>query len=287
LTFKGGNLTEVADHHRALSNEEWASLLKRSIHTPVIDGVKFPRFPANELQRNTVGSSGEHALNEAYNFYNEMKRQSARLGLPVNLGSRVLDFGCAWGRFLRFFWRDVYSHNLMGVDTDPDLLKLCSELGVPGVLSRIEPTGSLPYETASFTHALSYSVFTHLPESISLHWITEIARVLRSGGIFCFTVEPPRFIDFVAAIAVDAEFAWHRALRAALGDPDVARERVERGELFYLPTGGGDYRAADVYGDTVIPEIYVRSKWIHLFEIVEYIDEPREFWQAVVVSRRL
>ncbi|CAN7468659.1 class I SAM-dependent methyltransferase [Phyllobacterium sp. LjRoot231] len=280
-------MTEVADHHRELSNEAWLDILKRSIREPVIDGIPFPRFPANELQKNTVGSSNEDALSEACNFYSEMKKQSARLDMPVNLNSRILDFGCSWGRYLRYFWRDVYSHNLMGVDTDPDVLKISQDLKVPGVLSRIEPNGFLPYESASFTHAFSYSVFTHLPENISLHWIAEIARVLKPGGVFVFTVEPPRFIDFVASIPLDAEFKWHRGLRAALGDPDEAREKAERGELVYLPTGGGDYRAADVYGDTVIPEIYARSRWIELFEIVEYIDEPSKFWQAVVIARRL
>ena len=280
-------MTEVADHHRKLSNEAWRDILVRSIYTPSIDGIEFPRFPENELQRNTVGSSNEHALNEAYNFYSEMKRQAARLGMPVNLNSRILDFGCSWGRYLRYFWRDVYTHNLFGVDIDPDVLKLSARLKVPGQLSRIVPEGSLPYETASFTHAFSYSVFTHLPEHISLRWIAEIARVLKPGGVFVFTVEPPRFIDFVASIPPDAEFAWHRGLRAALGDPEEARERAERGELVYLATGGGDYRAADVYGDAVIPELYARSRWIEHFEIAEYIDEQTKFWQAVVVARRV
>lgn len=280
-------MTEVADHHRRLSNEEWLKILIRSIKTPLIDGIQFPKFPSDELQRNTVGSSNEDALNEAFNFYREVKEQSLRLGKPLNLSSRILDFGCSWGRYLRFFWRDIYSKNLLGVDIDPDVLKISVDLGVPGLLSHISPHGELPFESKSLSHVFSYSVFTHLPENISLHWIEEIARVLEQGGIFIFTVEPPRFIDFVASIPADAEFAWHRGLRAALGDPSEARRKAERGELVYLPTGGGNHRASDIYGDAVIPEIYARSRWAEYFEVIEYIDEPDKFWQAVVVARRI
>jgi SAM-dependent methyltransferase len=279
-------LTEVADHHRHITNEEWLEVLKRSVHVSEIDGIEFPKFPPAELQSMTVGSANEDALQEAYNFYKEVKEQAVRLGNPIGLDSKILDFGCSWGRYLRFFWRDTYAKNLLGVDIDPDVLKISADLKVPGVLSRIDPRGDLPFESSSLSHAFSYSVFTHLPENISLHWIKEIARVLKPGGVFVFTVEPPRFIDFVADIPVNAESAWHRGLRAALGNPDEARRKAARGELVYLPTGGGDYRAADVYGDAVIPESYARTKWSEYFEVAEYIDEPNRFWQAVVVARR-
>ena len=34
--------------------------------------------------------------------------------------SRVLDFGCGWGRVIRFFLKDVAPWNLVGVDIDPN-----------------------------------------------------------------------------------------------------------------------------------------------------------------------
>lgn len=278
-------MTEVAEHHRKLTNQEWLDVLKRSVQQPEIDGIRFPAFPPDSLQSSTVGSANEHALTEAFVFYDEMTNRAEKLGIPIDLDSRILDFGCAWGRYLRYFWRDVLSKNLVGVDVNPEVINLSTQLRVPGVLRHIDPRGTLPFETASFSHAFSYSVFSHLPEEMSKHWIAEIARVVKPSGLFMFTVEPPRFIDFVETIPDDTDSAWHQGLKNALGDPKTAKEKTAKGEFVYLPTSGGKYLPAEVYGDAVISETYARREWSEMFDIIDYIDEPSKFWQAVVVAQ--
>ncbi len=277
---------EVAEHHRRMTNKEWLGVLKRSIDEPIIDGIDFPRFPDEALQRSTVGSSYENTLSEAYVFYDEMKRRADQFSIPVDTDSTILDFGCAWGRYLRFFWRDVLERNLHGVDVNPDVITLCNRLQVPGVLQVIDPHDPLPFDSGYFSHAFSYSVLSHLPEPVSRHWIGEIARVLKPSSLFMFTVEPPRFIDFVAAIPANAESPWHQGLRNALTDPEAARRKAANGEFVYLSTGGGPHLPPDVYGDAVISKEYAIREWSDHFEIVEYIDDPSLFWQAVVIARR-
>ena len=279
-------LHQVAEHHRILSNAEWLDMLKKSVKQPVIDGVKFPAFPSDEIQTQFVGSANEATLGEAYNFYSLFKDYSEALGMPLSTSGKMLDFGCGWGRFLRFFWRDFKSENLVGVDTDPDIIQLCRDLGVQADLHQIAPSGRLPFPDATFTHIMAYSVFTHLPEHIQLHWLAELSRVARPGCVFICTTEPRRFLDFIASIPANAPSGWHAGLRNAAGDVSQLKARFDWGEFVFIPTGGGKHRDASIYGDAVIPETYIKETWGRFFEIRAYRDEPARFWQAIVVSRK-
>jgi len=63
-------MTDVsADIHarvRELSDEEFFSMLLRSLDARVVQGTTFPSFPDDQLQANFVGSSGKDALNGVY-----------------------------------------------------------------------------------------------------------------------------------------------------------------------------------------------------------------------------
>lgn len=279
-------LHQVAERHRILSDAEWLDMLKRSITQPVIDGIRFPAFPPDAIQAQFVGSANEATLGEAYNFYSLFKDYSEALGMPLSTSGKMLDFGCGWGRFLRFFWRDFKSENLVGVDTDPDIIQLCRELGIQADLHHIAPSGRLPFPDATFTHIMAYSVFTHLPEHIQLHWLQELSRVARPGCVFICTTEPRRFLDFIASIPENAPSGWHAGLRNAAGDVNQLKARFDRGEFVFIPTGGGNHRDASIYGDAIIPETYIKETWGRFFEIRAYRDEPQRFWQAVVVTQK-
>ena len=56
-----------------------------------------------EIQQQFVGASYEHALYEAYLFYRLVKTYAHNLSVPLNKERKILDFGCGWGRIIRFF----------------------------------------------------------------------------------------------------------------------------------------------------------------------------------------
>lgn len=273
---------------RELSDEEWLAKLIRSIHERTIDGVEFPKFPSEATQSQFVGSSNESALHEGFSFYRAVKSHSEALGASVGPKTRLLDFGCGWGRYLRFFWRDIDAENLFGCDVDPNILSECIANNVPGTLEAISSKGNLPYPDAFFDNVIAYSVFTHLPEAVHEHWMREIARVMKPGGVFLLTLEPRRFLQFISdLVGKPFESGWHRVLGKYGERADELMKQFDAGKFIYMPTGGGDFRAADVYGDAVVPLQYIREKWGSLFEIREYIDDPEQFWQAVLVARKL
>jgi len=268
------------------SDEQWLSFLLKSVSTQVIDGVEFPGFPPSDLQARFVGSSNEGALNEAFRFYQFVKRNAENAGAPLRPEQKLLDFGCGWGRYLRFFWKDIASENLHGCDVDPEALEVCRRTKVPGNLALITTDGRLPYPDAHFNVIMAYSVFTHLPEKSHLHWMEEIARVAAPGCIFCLTLEPRRFIDFVAGLSANAENRWYRALARYASEVQGYYRAFDAGEIAYLPTGGGPILNSSVYGDAVVPLSYIKKKWAPYFEVKQYIDDRTQFWQAALAVQR-
>src|SRR4029078_492229 len=59
---------------RHLTDETWIDTIIKSVSTPTIEGVRFAGFPDESFQRSTVGSSNEHALRQAGQFYCDVKK---------------------------------------------------------------------------------------------------------------------------------------------------------------------------------------------------------------------
>jgi ubiquinone/menaquinone biosynthesis C-methylase UbiE len=271
---------------RLQTDEQWLDLLMRSVTEPTIEGVEFPRFPHPDIQRKLVGSADEHALREAFQFYSYVKAYAAALQMPLHSKTQVLDFGVGWGRFARMFWNDVDADSLYGVDTDPETLAICKGVGTPGAFSRIEPRGPLPFEDDKFTLIIAYSVFSHLPKDLADYWMSELSRVAKSGCVIAYTTEPRRFLDFILDIPSPAPSSWHEGLARFKHDlPRLFRD-FDDDKFCYLPTSGGETLGADIYGDAIIPENYIKKAWGKYFTTYAYIDEPEHFWQAVVIGQK-
>lgn len=268
-----------------LSDPKWLRVLKRSIKEPVIDGARLPGFPPAELQSHTVGSAFDHALDEAGNFYTYAKDTCATHGHPIEPNSQILDFGVGWGRIIRFFLKDVEPGNLHGVDVSARNLDAARETGVPGLLQQIDPLGRLPYEDGCFDVVYAYSVFTHLPENVQDHWLAEIARTLKPGGLLIATVEPPRFIDYFLQLRADDKklHPWPAALARKIQADAGMKQRLHEKGFVYIPTGDG---VNETYGDCVMTPAYARGHWGRYLEVLDFLDDPARFWQAVVVARK-
>jgi hypothetical protein len=105
--------------------------------------------------------------------------------------------------------------------------------------------------------------------------------------LFVLTLEPLRFLDFVAGLnQSEPATDWHKNLSRFSSSAMDLKKDFAAGRFVYIPTGGGDYRPADVYGEAIVPPKYLEENWAGKFEILEYVDDPDRFWQAVVVARK-
>ncbi len=275
------------DDIKADAPEAWLSRLKRSVAEPVQDGLIFPGFPSADIQRQFVGSAYEDALAEASVFYAFVQEGMARRTYRAAGPGGYLDFGCGWGRIGRFFLRDFPADKMVGVDIDPDMMAFCQGANLPGSFQTIANGQPLPFADGQFRLITAYSVFTHLPPHLFKAWLSELMRVLKPGGLLVFTVEPPRFLDFLEGADPASDNAWLAALSAYKARIPGLREDLARDGIAYLPSGGGAYRDADVYGDTTVTAEFLTAEASGRGgELVAFIDDPTRFWQAAAMIRR-
>jgi ubiquinone/menaquinone biosynthesis C-methylase UbiE len=270
---------------RHLTDEAWIDTIIKSVSTPIIEGVRFAGFPDEPFKKGSGFVATTEALRDAGQFYCDVKKFAAQLSVSIS-NARILDFGVGWGRHARFFARDTVFGNIYGVDVWPLMIELCRTSMVPASVSPIEPLGQLPYRDQFFDIVYAFSVFTHLPQIIGDHWLKEIRRVMRPRGLMVMTVNPPRFVDFCHSLQAGDASLWHQALRDAIARVPDAAARVRTGEFLYLPTGGGGILTNEIYGDAIIPEAYIQKNWTHHFDLIDYLDDPQQFWAIVVLQNK-
>ncbi len=265
----------------SFTDAQWKDTLVASVDQRVQHGIKLPGFPDPDLQRRTIGSANKGALQGAFAFYSFVRSTCVSLGAPIGARTTILDFGVCWGRIIRCFLRETDPDYLHGVHIDSEFLAAAEHTGCPGTLSKIEPLGKLPYPDGMFGLVYAYSVFTHLPEHVQDHWLAEIVRVMRPGGLFFATVQPPRFLDKVRLVNSEdpTSHPWLTTLKAYLDDnPELPSLLESQGSIF-MSTG------ADTYGDRIMTEKYVRSHRAAARDLSNSWTDPR-YSQAVVAAER-
>jgi SAM-dependent methyltransferase len=246
----------------AIADDElWMILLwKQYDNFPAIRAA-LPDFPEPEFQEHWVGGSGMRLARETCGFYRTVKHAMKLHGGSSLSDATLLDFGCGWGRHLRFFAKDVPPNRLYGCDSNKFVLQMCEELRVPGRLglSRSIPQ-SVPVE-GPLDLAYAFSVFTHLSERTHRAALAAIHAALVPGGLLVVTLRPPGYLG-------------EGGPREAAGFKFVPHD---------IPPEDGEI----TYGDTVITTDYVERNWAPMFDLLEVEklrDDPDQ--TVVVVQKR-
>ena len=264
---------------------DWLSRLTARLRDGVGGGARLPTLPGEQIQTNFVGSSGSKALREGFEFYRFIKSHCRQLGRPVLPSTRILDFGCGWGRIIRFFLKDVESRNLIGVDVDPEIIQVCRDTIPEAHFDAVNASPPTQLSAGSFDVIYAYSVFSHLQKDIHMQWVQEFARLLKPGGLVFATTQKRSFIEYCNGLAEDQLVTpWHRALATAFRPLDVALSRYDLGEFVFSPTGGGGVRDASFYGEAAVSEGYVDRHWPPYLTKLEFDQESLP--QAVIVARK-
>jgi SAM-dependent methyltransferase len=248
----------------------------------------LPSLPDSELQRGFIGKSGDHALREGFNAYRTWKRLAAKHGRPVHRDTRILDFGCGWGRILRFFMRDVAPGNLFGVDVMPMAVDLCKETNPWGQFSQVPafPPSTLPDN--HFDLIYLYSVFSHLSQKACDAWITEFSRILKPGGLVIATTWPREFIQDCERTRQGGNAAAHVTAKLSFVGTSDWLSRYDRGEFCHsaVGAGGNESLSESFYGETCIPAAYVSKHWSDRVELCEFVTDHPGIYQHIIVVRK-
>jgi SAM-dependent methyltransferase len=125
--------------------------------------------------------------------------------IPVECYTDVFDFGCGCGRLARqLIQQTPRPSRYLGIDLHKGMIEWCQRNLSPqaptfrfshhdvhnlGLNPGKDRAKALPFDVPdkSFTLVVAWSVFTHLLESQTVHYINEVARILRTDGIFLST----------------------------------------------------------------------------------------------------
>jgi SAM-dependent methyltransferase len=137
---------------------------------------------------------------------------------------RWLDFGCGYGRVLRFLLERVPPERVTASDVIAEGVEFCrSEFGVTPLDSRPEMT-SVRLGRFDFVYAIS--VITHLNERNSIEFLRMLGDSLTVGGIAMFTTHGQWSLDHPELYGLEYE-ARAAELEAAVLNHGIAYLRYE------------------------------------------------------------
>jgi 2-polyprenyl-3-methyl-5-hydroxy-6-metoxy-1,4-benzoquinol methylase len=266
-----------------LSDEEWLATVIRSIRDPRFDGFDLPQVAPVEIQRKYNASvDAEANLRLAWEFYRAVKDYAGRLGRTLTPESRILDFGCGWGRVLRFFLKDVLDDRLYGVDVDPAAIEMCRQTMLYGTYTVTQRCPPTEFSSDTFDLVYAYSVFSHLSEADHIRWVEEMARILKPGGLLVATTLGRSFIEVCKTFREKGrlEQAWEKSAAESFGDWMGCLAEYDGGRFLFAPN------PSPVYGMSVIPKEYVQKEWARFLEFQCFIDDRSFLPQAFIVLNK-
>lgn len=194
---------------------------------------------------------------------------------------RLLDFGCASGRFLRHihaFSADIT--DIWGCDFAPANVNwvkryLSNEIKV--FLNNANP--HLPFSDGYFDLITAFSVFTHI-DLFEDAWLLELRRITKPGGLVYFTIQN--------------EAAWQKVserphmlkqiaqANKIEGNPMVSKELFEN----EMPNDRIVFRMSkeEIYNCNVwVTNEYVRKNWSRYFDVLQIADNGHTNFQSPVI----
>lgn len=266
----------------------WANTAGRDTE-PALAAL-LPGMPEPEVQRRWTGKTGYATQEEGFRIHRILREAQQRAAGPMSDPGPVLEFGCGWGRVVRYFLRDTAPGELYGSDLNSELIDFC-EASNPWISfnrNGVEPP--LPYDDGTFGFIYAYSVFSHFPEWLHELWLDELHRVTRPGGLLALTIRPRGFIKHCERARAGVETDTAPITLRMFPDAQASLAAYDRGEFCF--SSYDPDADPSTWGEACIPEAYVRARWGQKFEVVDFLKSAssatsgNELLQHVVVLRR-
>ncbi len=154
----------------------------------------LPAMASPEVQRSWTGTSGAPLLQQTIEFVQAVEGNFERITGRGLKNSKVLDFGCGYGRIARLMYYFTPPSQLFCVDPWDESIRLCRESRLPGnfFISDYVPR-SLPFRDADFDLIYCFSVFTHLSKKTARVVLRLLRRYIADGGMLVITVRPEEY----------------------------------------------------------------------------------------------
>jgi SAM-dependent methyltransferase len=247
----------------------------------------LPSLPSEEIQYRFTGLTGFATLRAACTIYTAIREIARRHGVEVSERSKILDFGCGWGRVLRFFLKDVEPEMLWGCDCSDIALKNSVETNRWCNFRLVDTLPPTSYPDQTFDLIYSYSVFSHLSEEAHFAWLKEFKRIMKPGGLLIATTRAREMIDYCGTIRTSDDLSdpHLRGLATAFAPTNYWKAKYDEGQYCHSPLSGGDVLDSSFYGETCISKTYVLKHWAEHFTFLEYVEDRKISDQNVIVVK--
>ena len=206
-----------------------------------------------------------------YNAYRVVRALLDRYGVREE-GTTLMDWGCGHGRVARHFVREWPRATIIGMDVDAENVDWAAR-NIPAgtfVSSPLLPPCALA--DGCLDALISISVMTHLTLEVQLLWLTELARLIRPGGI--------ALISFGGPAAV----AWSSFWNGPEYFEKWQREGIHADVID--PALDGKISDAAYYRNTAQTHSHVRDNWSDHFDVLEIVPEAIGNLDFAVLRRR-
>jgi ubiquinone/menaquinone biosynthesis C-methylase UbiE len=164
------------------------------------------------------GDTVESFLAQGETHVGVMRRLIEETGSSIRSAGRIMEWGCAAGRMIRWLHDVTDTCEVWGTDICSHWITWCKQhLSPPFHFATTTTSPHLPFEDRYFGLIYAGSVFTHI-DDLADAWFLELRRVLRPGGRLYITVHDQTTIE--KAKSWGDEF-WLRGFLDS--DPNYAR----------------------------------------------------------------
>jgi SAM-dependent methyltransferase len=245
----------------------------------------LPDLPSEDVQIKTNANAGDAALRDGFHVYRLVRQIYEIHSGDLASARAVLDFGCGWGRVIRFFLKDLEPDLLWGVDIWDGLIDICRQTNRWSNFKLSKPFPPIDFADGEFDLTFAYSVFSHLSEDAARQWVEELTRILRPGGLLIATTRGRDFIEQCAEAHGGEQHRFSEYLSVIFEDTASWLDRFDRGQ-FCFDSSAFYGEQQSWFGEASIPEDHVRKHWTGKLEVLDYIDDRGIDLQNVIVARR-
>ncbi len=254
----------------------------------LLDPLLIRRLRAEEARpipgrvlRARVGEPNARAfLESGKRVARELETILADAGRPIGSFDSIWDFGAGSGRVLTQL--DVAdSAELQATDVDDEACAWLADAHSRVRATAGDPLPPTPFPDAAFDLVYSISVFTHISPTSQDLWLSEIARVLRPGGMAVLTVMGPGLLQrYREGGRPGMTGSQHQQLLGA----DLESEGIVFAPEPPTRWNRWRYRRTESnYGLTFHSDSYVREHWAGRLRVDAIAGESINWQQSAVI----
>jgi SAM-dependent methyltransferase len=224
-------------------------------------------LPPESLRQRVHGAADvESFLEVGRQCAQDMEAALKHIGMSFSAFETILDFGCGCGRVLRWFLEEHPTHRLFGTDIDRQAMAWCAVNIVGGSFSVNAGLPPLGFASNSFDLIYAISVFSHLNEEYQFHWLNELRRITKPGGIVLLSLHGSYYMDKL---------------------PHDLLAHIENHGMIFIVSDGWRGVLPDWYQSAFHSEAYVLKRYARYFDVLAYIPGGmNDVQDAVLLQRR-